>query len=93
MNEQERKEIEEQIQSLPKGSITIKHINGKEYEYWQFRENGKQITRRVKGQELEVLRLQIGERKRLEKLLKEAAVKDAPVITSVSVKTGDLQRV
>ncbi|MBR0411294.1 MAG: AAA family ATPase [Eubacterium sp.] len=87
MNEQERKEIEEQIQSLPKGSITIKHINGKEYEYWQFRENGKQITRRVKGQELEVLRLQIGERKRLEKLLKEAAVKDAPVITSVSVKT------
>lgn len=87
MNRQERKEIEEQIRSLPKGTITIKHINGKDYEYWQFRENGKQITRRVKGQELEVLRLQIGERKRLEKLLKEASVYDVPVGAGTSLKT------
>lgn len=87
MTGQERKEIEEQIRSLPKGTITIKHINGKDYEYWQFRENGKQITRRIKGQELEVLRLQIGERKRLERLLKEASVYDVPVMAGASLKT------
>ena len=49
MNQNERREIEERIRSLSKGTITIKHISGKEYEYWQFRENGKQITKRVKG--------------------------------------------
>ena len=71
MNPEEKREIEEQIRALPKGTITRKRINGKEYEYWQFRENGRQVTKRVKGEELEILRLQIRERKRLEKLLKE----------------------
>ena len=71
MDKNKKREIEEQIRSLPKGSITIKRINGKEYEYWQFRENGKQKSRRVKGDELEILRSQISERKRLEKLLKD----------------------
>ena len=74
MTPEERRDIENQIQNLPKGAITVKHINGREYEYWQFRENGKQITRRIKGEELETLRLQINERKRLEKLLKGAPV-------------------
>ena len=71
MNPEEKRKIEEQIRALPKGTITRKRINGKEYEYWQFRENGRQVTKRVKGEELEILRLQIRERKRLEKLLKE----------------------
>ena len=66
MDQKEMSLIEEQIKSLPKGSITIKRINGKEYEYWQFRDKGKQVTKRVKGEMLETLRRQIEERKRLE---------------------------
>lgn len=88
MNKEERREIEEQIRSLPKGTITIKKINGREYEYWQFRDNGKQITKRVKGEELETLRLQINERKRLEKLLKEIDIPTTEVITATSVPSG-----
>lgn len=70
MDQKEVSLIEEQIKSLPKGSITIKRINGKEYEYWQFSDKGKQVTKRVKGEMLEALRRQIEERKRLEQLLK-----------------------
>ena len=72
MNARERSAAEKKIASLPKGSITIKTIHGRPYEYWQFREDGKQVTRRVKGEELETLRAQIEERKRLEALLKSS---------------------
>ena len=58
-----------------KGAITVKRISGKECEYWQFRENGRQITKRVKGEELDTLRVQISKRKRLEELLKEHGAK------------------
>lgn len=75
MNDDEILQIQREIDSLPKGSITVKRINGKEYEYWQFRENGRQITRRVKGEELDTLRVRISERKRLEQLLKKAGEK------------------
>ena len=71
MNKEEQKEIQERIKSIPKGNISIKTINGRKYEYWQFREDGKQISRRVKGIELEALRGQIEERKRLESMLKK----------------------
>ena len=69
MEDREIRQIEEQIRSLPKGNITVKHIQGREYEYWQYRENGKQISKRVKGEELETLQAQINERKRLELFL------------------------
>lgn len=85
MNPEEKREIEEQIRALPKGTITRKRINGKEYEYWQFRENGRQVTKRVKGEELEILRLQIRERKRLEKLLKEMGSPAGERITAASL--------
>ena len=85
MDQEEKREIEEQIRSLPKGTITVKRIKGREYEYWQYRENGKQFTRRVKGEELETLRLQISERKRLEKLLKES---DMPAAQEIAVPSN-----
>ena len=88
MKSDEILQIQKQIESLPKGSITVKKINGKEYEYWQFRENGRQITRRVKGEELEALRVQIGERKRLEQLLKKNGVKKQDDSASV-IPAGD----
>ena len=77
MNEQERKQIQEQIDNLPKGIITVKKINGTPYEYWQFWENGKQISKRVKGAELEILRSQIEERKRLEKAIHDTEISGA----------------
>ena len=69
--------IQERIAALPKGSIIMKRINGREYEYWQFYENGKQICRRVKGEELEQLKIQIEERKRLQAQLKNRASSEA----------------
>ena len=88
MKSDEIQQIQKQIESLPKGSITVKKINGKEYEYWQFRENGRQITRRVKGEELEALRVRISERKRLEQLLKRNGVKKQDDSSSV-IPAGD----
>lgn len=74
MNNKKMIEIERQIKNYPPGNITIKRINGKEYEYWQYRENNRQVTKRVKGEELVILRKQINERKRLESLLKSETV-------------------
>lgn len=79
MNKEDINRVKNQIKSLPPGSVVIKHINGKEYEYWQYRENGRQITKRIKGEELEILRKQIEERKHLESLLKAEAFPSLPV--------------
>ena len=65
MSANDNRDIVKRIEALTKGSITTKRINGREYEYWQYPEDGKQKTKRVKGEELEVLRGQIDERKRL----------------------------
>ncbi|WP_026650974.1 AAA family ATPase [Butyrivibrio proteoclasticus] len=76
MNDKTKREIEKKINSLPKGIITLKSINGRDYEYWQYREGGKQITKRVKGEELEILKNQIEERKRLEAQLSSGSDAD-----------------
>ena len=91
MKNDEIRLIQKQIESLPKGSITVKRINGKEYEYWQFRENGRQITRRVKGEELETLLVQISERKRLEQLLKKNGVKKQDAHSPIEATMEELQ--
>lgn len=40
-------------ETLPSGGITYKKINGKEYAYYQWRENGKQRSRRAREDELD----------------------------------------
>lgn len=70
MDAKETEKIKSRIESLPKGSIVVKRINGREYEYWQFYESGRQISKRIKGEELETISKQIEERKRLEQLLR-----------------------
>ena len=82
MKNEDIQTIQRQIESLPKGSITVKKINGKEYEYWQFRKDGKQISRRVKDEELDTLRAQINKRKRLEQLLKDVKKEQQNGITA-----------
>ena len=70
MSKEEYRKIVAEIESLPQGGITYKKINGKEYAYYQWREEGKQRSRRTKDEELELLTAQIARRKELQSLLK-----------------------
>ena len=70
LNEEYNKIIAE-IEMLPSGGITYKKINGKAYAYYQWREDGKQYSRRTKDEELETLSKQIERRKELQALIKE----------------------
>ncbi|MBR3756087.1 MAG: hypothetical protein IKK48_03160 [Firmicutes bacterium] len=74
MSEERYKDIIKEMESLPQGGITYKKINGKEYAYYQWREEGKQRSRRAKDDELETLTAQIERRKELEAVLKEAGL-------------------
>ncbi len=70
MTNEEYSKILAEIETLPSGGITYKKINGKEYAYYQWREDGKQRTRRAKDEELEQLSGQIERRKELQNLIK-----------------------
>lgn len=72
MSKEEYQKIIDEIASLPSGGITYKKINGKEYAYYQWREDGKQRSRRAKDAELAFLIEQIEHRKSLQHLLKYA---------------------
>lgn len=71
MTNEEYSKIIAEIVTLPTGGITYKKINGKEYAYYQWRENGKQRSRRTKDEELERLSGQIDRRKELQNLIKD----------------------
>ena len=71
MTNEEYNKIIAEIETLPTGGITYKKINGKEYAYYQWREDGKQRTRRTKDEELEQLSRQIERRKELQHLVKD----------------------
>lgn len=79
MNESYEKIISE-LEKLPTGGITYKKINGKEYAYYQWREDGKQHSRRAKDEEIDVLKKQIERRKELEKLIKDVNVTEDKII-------------
>lgn len=70
-------ELKNRIAELPSGGITIKKIpnkrTGEYYEYtvYQWRENGKQRSRYLKGDEIPKMTDLIEERKRLEKQLSQ----------------------
>ncbi len=71
MTNEEYNKIIAEIETLPTGGITYKKINGKEYAYYQWREDGKQRTRRTKDEELEQLSRQIERRRELQNLIKD----------------------
>lgn len=71
MTNEEYTKIITEIETLPIGGITYKKINGKEYAYYQWREDGKQRSRRIKDEELERLSRQIERRKELQNLIKD----------------------
>ena len=64
-------ELEQQIAGFPVGSVTKKTVNGKEYFYHRWTENGKRRERYIPADELENFRAQIEQRKTLEQKLKE----------------------
>ena len=64
-------ELEQQIAGFPVGSVTKKTVNGKEYFYHRWTENGKRRERYIPADELENFRAQIEQRKTLEQELKE----------------------
>ena len=73
-------QLAEKIKELPKGGISYKTINGKQYAYYQWRENGKQHSRVVKDPELSLLSSQIQLRKQLETQLQ------APVLNNFEMR-------
>ena len=66
-----RAEIERELELLPKGSIGFKRINGKDYTYHRWYENGKRKEKYVSPEAVEKLRIDLLKRKELESLLKE----------------------
>lgn len=69
-----------ELQNLPTGGITYKKINGRLYAYYQWREGGKQHSRRAKDEELEELMTQIERRKELQTLLRGIEIDTDKVI-------------
>ena len=77
MDEKRREGIEElrgRIALLPTGGLTNKTIRGKVYTYYQWSENGKQRSRTVKGDEIDRLKTQIEERKKLQERLRSLEI-------------------
>ncbi len=76
MTSEEYNKILAEIAALPPGGITYKKINGKEYAYYQWRENGKQHSRRTKDSELKELSRQIAHRKELQEMLQDMEIRE-----------------
>ena len=76
MTNEEYKKLIAEMETLPSGGITYKKINGKEYAYYQWREGGKQRSRRTKDEELEELSRQIERRKEIYNLIKDLEIED-----------------
>lgn len=79
------KKIMMELEALPSGGITYKRINGKEYAYYQWREDGKQYSRRAKEKELLELTKQIERRKELQQRLKKMELSEVEKETVVPV--------
>ena len=62
-------QIQEKIDSLPKGYLSKKKINGKERIYRQWNENGKKYSKYVPNDEISLVSKEIEIRKNLENIL------------------------
>ena len=63
--------LKDQIALLPKGTITKKKVNDKEYFYHRWSESGKRQEKYVSAAEVPTLHAQIKQRKALEKQLRD----------------------
>jgi hypothetical protein len=72
------KHYQENLSKLPKGSLSVKNINGREYIYLQYREGGKVVSKsleKLSEKEKKKLQNDISQRKKLERLIKETKQK------------------
>lgn len=78
-------ELEKQIDSLPKGCVVVKKIDGRPYFYQQYKNNGKTVSRYLSDEEASVMREQIEERKALQSKLKDMK-KNTPYKKSIQFR-------
>lgn len=90
---QDIEQIKEQLSKLPSGYISIKTISNRKYFYLKYYENGKQISKYIKSENVNTLKKQLSERKKLEKQLKayERESKNMPTLSNRSKElTGSI---
>ena len=63
-------ELEKRIETLPRGTIVTKNIDGKPYFYQQYKENKKTVSNFLTNDEAEKMRPLIEERRELQKKLR-----------------------
>lgn len=73
-------ELEKRIETLPRGTIVTKNIDGKPYFYQQYKENKKTVSNFLTNDEAEKMRPLIDERRQLQKKLR-AMKKNLPAAT------------
>ena len=64
-------ELEKRIETLPRGTIVTKNIDGKPYFYQQYKENKKTVSNFLTNDEAEKMRPLIEERRELQKKLRD----------------------
>ena len=71
-NKRMQQAYEQEIAKLPRGSITHKKINSRDYYYWMYRENGKVVNKYIsdKSNNINDLLKQVQRRRELEKLVR-----------------------
>ena len=72
--ERSTEDIRSEMETLPRGTIVIKKINGKEWFYRQWTEQGKSKSQYIRRDDVETVRKQIARRKELQAILKERSM-------------------
>lgn len=80
-------ELEKKIETLPRGTIVTKNIDGKPYFYQQYKENKKTVSNFLTNDEAEKMRPLIDERRQLQKKLR-AMKKNLPATAKLDDSTS-----
>ncbi|WP_102337747.1 hypothetical protein [Collinsella provencensis] len=78
--------IRKELERLPKGSVRIKKINGREYYYRTFREGNKVRSAYIPASEVDAVRAQIERRRELQSALREHQRSQKQIERALGVK-------
>ena len=87
-------DLKKELEMLPKGSLTKKHINGKTYYYLQWKENGKSKSKYIKEDEIDEIKSVIAHRNNIKKQIavlkkeKISHLSDVNYMMNVTVSTN-----